>query len=581
VISWQTTQAPATSSTKSVVDGITGSSAGGGGFPPETRETYYTNDTTYYTTENWSRTTVSSTESFADVIKVTFITDFTADPPGTAASEDPFNGDDGGQTVISLTKTRHLESSTVTTVAATKTTTASTTQSVARWTVTSSSFSSSTISTSALTSITQSTSQSKATTTTLAQTEIDPSYYATVYMADGSNEVLWCLDPSAATFSGNFTAASAIATTTTRTTFQPWSALEDLTAFVSGITYTFPFTGTLTLTAASQTNETATLPEVVSVHDFTNITTAETTAATADFQQLPPSTGEIAAFAGALEPSQSSLTLVEAQSVVAFRTTMQTRYANGGRVGPQFFNRIDTVTGASVTDSYATVSIASSNSNAVPTIEYEEIYSAQTITRKTDAGGVGFALKPQGITTSMGFTDALIIGQRGVAAEETAAAVIYNANTTLTLEGAYTALDDRNVTTIMPGAYLATGAFGEGIASLSGLNASFTLRSSTSESTGTFSLTPAGISQTVALNKSSVIGGGAGFRETIAHTIAPGVYSDIERSSTFSTSGGVFSSTGTVQASVLQPLSFIVPGGTDADESPILWTATRNRTEAP
>jgi hypothetical protein len=302
VISWQTTQAPATSSTKSVVDGKTGSASGGFGFPPETRETYYTNDTTYYTTENWSRTTVSSTESFADVIKVTFITDFTADPPGTAASEDPFNGDDGGQTVISLTKTRHLESSTVTTVAATKTTTASTTQSVARWTVTSSSFSSSTISTSALTSITQSTSQSKATTTTLAQTEIDPSYYATVYMADGSNEVLWCLDPSAATFSGNFTAASAIATTTTRTTFQPWSALEDLTAFVSGITYTFPFTGTLTLTAASQTNETATLPEVVSVHDFTNITTAETTAATADFQQLPPSTGEIAAFAGALEP---------------------------------------------------------------------------------------------------------------------------------------------------------------------------------------------------------------------------------------------------------------------------------------
>jgi hypothetical protein len=187
----------------------------------------------------------------------------------------------------------------------------------------------------------------------------------------------------------------------------------------------------------------------------------------------------------------------------------------------------------------------------------------------------------------MGTTGARRMARRGAASSGSVAAMAYSSPFTASFGSDYLALHARApVSTIMPGTYSFFRDDAEGTISFSGLSATASYFSASSLTTSSFSIAPFGSPPIVSVAVSQrVLGGRLGLYESEAATISPGVYRSRAGSSvgTFSTTGGVSTTAGSAQGGTtyFEPLTYIIPGGTNEDFVPLVWSVQRNSTTTP
>ena len=621
MISWRETRAPATSSSSS--SGATVFALDG----PADLDTGKLGGSSQVTTAvgqtvSWSATTVSHDYTSRSTLSYKYLTTFPVTSPAgsyiVTTSSGVSNSEtiEGGETVLTKPSSefRHVETSTTATATALGTTTATTTAPRPAWSTSSqpstvvfgitypsgSGFYSTTQSGSSLTTASTALTNSATVTTTLSSTELDPSYYATVWCANGTNEVIVALGSSSAgIFGGNFAAATALATTGSQITVEPWSRTISLSPVATGITLAPATDGFVGIVATSATATAAALTTEHSVASA--VTAAGEVSKVQDSLQLPWLTSTTGSHSAAIYAE--SLTYKESQSLVTGKISTATRWADRKTTMSDVFADNTPVTGTTLSPRFVTAEVLRADTNTVGTMSKSQDRSGvtwdsslgtfrtttggETKTEVTTGGGIGWAPLPQGIASAIGTTGARRMAREGAASSGSVAAMAYSSPFTASLGADYLALHARApVSTIMPGTYTFSREDAERTMSFSGLSATASYLSGSVLQTTSFVISPVGEAPVVpAPHAQRVLGGRLGLYESEAATISPGVYRSRAGSAvgTFSTTGQVSTAQGSTQSGTthLEPISYIIPAGTNADFSPLVWSVQRNSATSP
>jgi hypothetical protein len=412
-------------------------------------------------------------------------------------------------------------------------------------------------------------------TTTVAQETVATPIFATVIVAD-KNEVIWVANTTAATALSDISAASAVATSTTRTTIMPW-------------------TPTITAVQANSTETTVVnLSAILAQFSYSQTAFAAfTETVIEDYESLPHKTITDAGLSRSLSATQISATVAEVQTITVTKSAgTETRYVESSTTARAFANGASFVSSGTTTGTIErqhTVPTAESStfSSTDEIVAYiipetwdnsEEDWTEYTWTASykssTSNSLTDFARQSQGITTSMAVASTAYEARSGVVDSTGGISLGYSLNSTLGFGFGAT-----EVSRYASSAFPSSGEFDQGIsASFSKLSVSLSFPGSTTTTTAV--LIPFGAALSVRSGpsawRSALNPPGLGKSETVFITLPRGVYS--ANGSTFSTTGQTTSFTFGDAATSAAPLpvSFIVPVTGLADADKIWWTVSRN-----
>lgn len=421
-------------------------------------------------------------------------------------------------------------------------------------------------------------------TTTVAQETVATPIFATVIMAD-KNEVIWVANTTAATSTAlsGISAASAVATSTTRTTIMPW-------------------TPTVTAVQANSTETTAVnLSAILAQFSYSQTASAAfTETVIEDYESLPHKTMTDAGLSRSLSATQISATVDGAQTITVTKTAgTETRYVESSTTARAFANGASFISNGTTTGTIErehTVPTAESStfSDTEEVVAYhipetwdnsEEDWTEYTWTAifnsSTSNSLTDFARQSQGITTSVAVASTAYEARSGMVDSTGGISLGYSLNRTLG-----TGFGATKVGRYASSAFPSSGEFDQGgtsqniSASFSKLSVSLSFPGSASTTTTTAVLSPFGAALSVRAGpsewRSALNASGLGKSETVFITLPRGVYS--ANGSTFSTTGETtsFASGNTASSAVPLPVSFIVPVTALADADKIWWTVSRN-----
>lgn len=414
-------------------------------------------------------------------------------------------------------------------------------------------------------------------TTTVANETVCTPILATVVVAD-KNEVIWAVNSSAATNMGGLSAATAVGTSTTRTTIMPWTK-----TVVAG-------NGNANQTTALS------LPVISQVVPYASLQYTQTQSTTVtNYNELPHKPETVVVGTYQSQATQRNHTIIEAQTITATaskitNTIFATSYATLSETRHQIY--FDTLTTATVTltreasSTFAATSTASSTSLVTATSGSNgEAYSFTAATMRTQSAELTtFQPIPQAAT--------IMFPNNGAAARSIDFYEgFYNKGD---VAGGYSCRPlglvydsifkevSRGVSTIMPTVVRYYEENSEaGTMTVSGLSLTIQPKSATgsnSTATESFELEPFGsgkLQHMAAEPKSAINGASVGASESVYQALVAGVYS--VGTSTFSTSGGFqsWSSGGDSQAAVIA-LSYFAPTTARNGASPVWWMVSRN-----
>jgi hypothetical protein len=423
-------------------------------------------------------------------------------------------------------------------------------------------------------------------TTTVAQETVATPIFATVIVAD-KNEVIWVANTTAATALSGIRAASAVATSTTRTTIMPW-------------------TPTVTAVQANSTETTAVnLSAILAQFSYSQTAFAAfTQTEVEDYESLPHKTITDGGLSRSLSATQISATVAEAQTITVTKSAgTETRYVESNTTARAFtngasFSSNGTTTGTIERQHTVPTAESSTFSFTEEVIAYsvpetwdnsEEDWTEYTWTASFQSSTLNsltdFARQSQGITTSVAVASTAYEARSGVVDSTGGIALGYSLNSTLG-----TGFGATKVSRHASSAFPSSGEFDQGgtsqniSASFSKLSVSLSFPGSTSTTTTTAVLSPFGAALSVRAGpsewRSALNASGLGKSETVFITLPRGVYS--ANGSTFSTTGQTtsFASGNTATSAVPLPVSFIVPVTGLATADKIWWTASRNSHES-
>ena len=437
------------------------------------------------------------------------------------------------------------------------------------------------------------------TTTTAAVETIATPIFATVIVAD-KNEVIWVANTTAATATAlsGISAASAVATSTTRTTIMPW-------------------TQTVTAVQANSTETTAVnLSAILAQFSYSQTAFAAfTETVIEDYESLPHKTMTDAGLSRSLSATQISATVAEAQTITVTKTAgTETRYVESNTTARAFangasFSSNETTTGTIERQHTVPTAESSTYSFTEEVVAYnipetwdnsEEDWTEYTWTASykysTSNSLTDFARQSQSITTSIAVASTAYEARGGMVDSTGGISLGYSLNSIDSTEGI--SLDyalnsalgfgfgatkvSRHASSAFPSSseFDQTGTAQDISASFSKLSVSLSFPGSTSTTTTTAVLSPFGAAFSVKSGPSewrSVLNApGLGKSETIFITLPRGVYS--ANGTTFSTTGQTtsFYSADTAISAVPLPVSFIVPVADLATADKIWWTVSRN-----
>ena len=422
------------------------------------------------------------------------------------------------------------------------------------------------------------------TTTTAAVETIATPIFATVIVAD-KNEVIWVANTTAATATAlsGINAASAVATSTTRTTIMPW-------------------TQTVIAVQANSTETTAVnLSAILAQFSYSQTAFAAfTETVIEDYESLPHKTMTDAGLSRSLSATQISATVAEAQTITVTKTAgTETLYVQSNTTARAFangasFSSNGTTTGTIERQHTVPTAESSTYSFTEEVVAYnipetwdnsEEDWTEYTWTASykysTSNSLTDFARQSQSITTSIAVASTAYEARGGMVDSTGGISLGYSLNSTLGTGFGATKVS-RHASSAFPSSseFDQTGTAQDISASFSKLSVSLSFPGSTSTTTTTAVLSPFGAAFSVKAGPSewrSVLNAaGLGKSETIFITLPRGVYS--ANGATFSTTGKTtsFFSGDTAISAVPLPVSFIVPVTGLATADKIWWTASRN-----
>jgi hypothetical protein len=421
-------------------------------------------------------------------------------------------------------------------------------------------------------------------TTTVAQETVATPIFATVIVAD-KNEVIWVANTTAATATAlsGIRAASAVATSTTRTTIMPW-------------------TPTVTAVQANSTETTAVnLSAILAQFSYRRTAFATfTETVIEDYESLPHKTMTDEGFFRSLSDTQTSATVAQAQTITVTKNTgNETLYVQSSTTARAFANGASFVSSGTTTGTIErqhTVPTAESStfSSTDEVVAYiipetwdniEEDWTEYTWTGSynfsTSNSLTDFARQSQGITTSMAVASTSYEARSGVVDSTGGISLGYSLNSTLGFGFGATEVS-RHAASAFPssGEFDQVGTSQNISASFSKLSVSLSFPGPVSTTTTTAVLIPFGAALSVRSFpnawQSALNAPGLGKSETVFITLPRGVYS--ANGSTFSTTGQTTSFTFGDAATSAAPLpvSFIVPVAALASADKIWWTVSRN-----
>ena len=427
------------------------------------------------------------------------------------------------------------------------------------------------------------------TTTTAALETVATPIFATVIVAD-KNEVIWVANTTAATALSGIRAASAVATSTTRTTIMPW-------------------TPTVTAVQANSTETTVVnLSAILAQFSYSQTAFAAfTETVIEDYESLPHKSMTDAGFSRSLSATQISATVAEAQTITVTKNTgSETLYVLSSTTARAFangssFSSNGTTTGTIERQHTVPTAESSTSSFTEEVIAYnvpetwdnsEEDWTQYTWTASfkssTSNSLTDFARQSQGITTSVAVASTSYEARAGVVDSTGGISLGYSLDSTLGT-GFGATLVSRYASSAWPtsGEFTQSGETRNNSASFSKLSVSLSFRTSTATTPSTSTtavLSPFGAALSVRSGpsawRSALNPPGLGKSETVFITLPRGVYS--ANGSTFSTTGQTtsFYSGDTTSSAVPLPVSFIVPVTGLADADKIWWTVSRNSHES-
>lgn len=528
------------------------------------------------TSQNWSRTTIAEKNTDNQTATGTYEIFPEGTTITTSSYSTAFQTQESQQSVFSLTKTRNIQTSTTQSVPCTFYITTTKTKPASGFTTSKNSedkieFVPTYGVTSAIGQKSYPATSSATVTTQLNETEFDPDLYATVCRADKANELIWVLPTSLENPArAGFVAATNLAASGEEVTLRPWTVMAPLVVI-----------GDALQTGAE--NEKSTYCE------FSGIIGVTTTEQRFETSVLPWQGSQNATFTGSTASQSFSSTMFEAQYVLATKTAVQERVATVPKLSPAYFNGGYNVTGNDLIGAeFVTGNFYKSDTNA--RVSFSLVSNAPNVNRTEvrSCRGVGYALKPQAMTTAIGSTALIRLGLVGPLSGEKVAGYLQCPNVG-TVAGNYLVSANREnagSSSIFPGTYGVQNQTGKGTIIFSGLSASVTVVNTTNfnEETSSFVVGLGGEPGTSQIQHNRVMAGAVAAFESCAVTVSPGVFSSVcgERSGTFSTSGGARSFTTTSgSSSFVEPISFVCPAGTNEDMGHVVWTVNRNQTDLP
>jgi len=523
MISWRTTVDPLTAShvTSYTRDSYANSSGGGGvGYVSQTRSV------------NWNGTTVTEIKSGASTYTSTFVT--------------------------SVTFTRNIQTSTVVNVGKFSFYTESTSSTFINWTTTGSGE----VATQSKTRTAMTTAASTflgplTTTTTLSLTEKNRGLDATIVQAD-ETEVLWTAATSAATDFAGFVAASNAAQTTSRVTIQPYLETLELSAVNSNST-------------SQQTN--LEVSQLLTYNDLTD--SLITTSVLANAKHLPmlTMTQEVGVWQTVTAETLVYLAFPETITGHSFATSAIPVVS--GVTIPATFGGLSYVTTQSVWSTismWKSVKVALSSSSS-----YSSAYDAFSAYHTTEIGQSVTAFgnpKEQLEVVPPGDNSpgATILAPKGFFD----GAGFYSAPVSMEIDGLEIVSQSRGISTILPGTYDFSSGSQSGVVTISSLSASY----NTETTVSSFVLSPNGAPSVGAVGIVG-FGGVLGAAETAVVYFPPGVFKAYAgtQTSSFSTSGGFSTYSGSLPTKWFEQLSYFQPYTTGGGV--LVWSAEKNRTYTP
>ena len=408
------------------------------------------------------------------------------------------------------------------------------------------------------------TSQSCYSTTTASPTLATP-ILATVYVAEAS-EAIWVLSTTAATDLSILSAATALATSTSRATIMPFAA-------------------TVTAIQANSTQTTeATLPVVSQNLNFTKTQqTNYSSPQIINYSSLPHQSSLLGDLSKKTATSFTQYTVLYSEPVTfsgaRFTETKAVNSTTTARAwlhGESFFtsgSRTSTITREFATDTFAETSSFYEVSAGDP--EPDTAFNIFTVRQSTIQQITTFARQPQGIAIVNALGSSSREWLEGVVDASGFAALGYTCNSTLGLATDNVAtLVSRGLSSIFP------TTRSNSLASVTLSKLSVTAFFSHSTTTTSFELSPFGAALPTysgpAEWASKIDPASLGQSETVYVTLPRGVYS--EDGSTFSTTGKTTSMTqgqGSSSGAPL-PVTFVVPDTVKNEANVIFWTASKN-----
>ena len=595
MITWATTLDPQTSfSAVSSSTGLRRNNPGGGASITDTFS--------YATTvvSNWSRSATSTEQKLTTggeaqsesgaTVSVLATTDATA----SATALDRFSESYEAFSTISVRSLFFSQTTTQATRSYTYRPTTTTSISVAE-TVSALSGELSTTSTQSATATTmthgsqQSAQSSYATTTTVTNETIATPLAATIVQADYS-EVIWAANTSAATsLAGSVVAASAFATTATRTTI-------------------FPHTQTTTAISANTEETTSTvLPElsVSLVHDYTEYATATVTLVS-QYTVLPHATYSTTTNRETKQATTLNSTLLFSEETTWTKSPLtETIWLQSLTTTTSYLGGISfagsLTTAASATREFQQLTCESSTLSFTEEVEafsgsdsdgfYDGhityTWTASTY-ESTSQALTSFAKQAKGIATSMAMAARSREFATGVRNATGGIALGYSCPGVSGPVGEFMAPVSRGASNPFPGSYelLNTASSTTGTLSIYGLSATLSTPTTTSVGTTTtdttvtqtalFTTRPGtGLSAASMPSRSAFDASGLGSSETIFHSIPRGVYSS--GTTTFSTSGQTSSfSRSNTSSPWVEAITFLRATSSENAANPMTWSVTRN-----
>ena len=422
------------------------------------------------------------------------------------------------------------------------------------------------------------------TTTVTAETVATP-IFATVIVAD-KNEVIWVADTTAATNLSGLRAASAVATSTTRTTIMPWTATV----------------------AAMQANTTETtavgLPLISTVIPYSAVVSAAfSSTVVQDYQFLPHQTSVLPGSSRSLSATSLSTTLAPAETIVKTKSAgTETILVASVTTARAFVNGSSFATSASRTGTISrehTLPTAESSTYtmteevvaySIPetwtdTSEWTEYTWTASYQYTTSNSLTTFARLSQGIATSTAEPLTSYEARVGVVESDGNLSLGYTLNSTLGSGFGATSVS-RHASSAWPSSgefttlYPETGEPTNVSVNVSRLSVSVSFPGPISTTTTTTRLSAFGSALSVQNGpgqwRSALSPAGLGKSETLFATLPEGVYST--GTVTFSTSGKTasFASGETSSSAAPLPVSFIAPAHSLAGANKIWWTVSRN-----